>query len=190
VENASFGFDEGMTMLERFSLTTYVLITALLSITVRAQEIAPKLPLPTFDQFQVKEAPPQTAAPLKLTKGDRMYRTRLRYATTHGKPNFAGRYILTQWGCGAECRIGAAIDTKTGLVHWLPGSVCCWPLNVEQDPNLGDAILFRHDSSLIILSGLIDENETTGKATRYYNFEQGRFKLLLTVPLSDADSQY
>ena len=55
-----------------------------------------------------------------------MFRTRLIEAARSGNVNFAGRYILTTWGCGSGgCREGAIIDAKNGDVFWLPRSACC-----------------------------------------------------------------
>ena len=56
-----------------------------------------------------------------------MFRTRLNEAARSGDVNFAGRYILTTWGCGSGgCREGAIVDAKNGDVFWLPRSACCY----------------------------------------------------------------
>lgn len=35
------------------------------------------------------------------------------------QPNYAGKYVLTYWGCGTACQVVAAIDTDTGNVHYI-----------------------------------------------------------------------
>jgi hypothetical protein len=57
---------------------------------------------------------------LLTTPRDQMFRTRLRWAVENLPVNFAQYYILTTWGCGSGCLTGAAIDTRTGRVCWLP----------------------------------------------------------------------
>ena len=56
---------------------------------------------------------------------DMLYRARLRAAATE-RPNFAGHYVLTTWGCGTECVMGAAINTRTGRVAFLSFATCCY----------------------------------------------------------------
>lgn len=104
-------------------------------------------------------------ASIVLTKEDRMFKTRLTNAAKE-MPNFAGRYIVTTWGCGAECLMGVAIDAKIGNVHTWGFSVCCWG-DVEKP------IDFRLDSSMIVFSGL--RNEEGSKGPHYYSVENGRF---------------
>jgi hypothetical protein len=123
-------------------------------------------PAPKFKDYPVKEIYQGKNAPIALTRDDRMFRTRLSNAA-QAKPNFAGHYIVTAWGCGAECLMGAAIDAKTGKVHWWDFSVCCWNDNVQKP------IDFRLDSALIVFSGL--RNEEGSKGPHYYKIENGRF---------------
>jgi hypothetical protein len=127
--------------------------------------------VPQFTDYPVKEQFKGKTAPLVLTNKDRAFRTRLREAAKE-RPNFAGRYILAAWGCGAECLMGALIDAKTGRVHWIPFSLCCWGTNVD---NNFKPIEFRPDSRLIVFSGSRNEE---GKGTYYYKFENNRFVLI------------
>ena len=92
------------------------------------------------------------------------YRTRLRRAAQL-KPNFGGRYIVVEWGCGTECVTGAIIDAQTGKVTFLPFNVCC---SKSSDPNFS-AIEFRIDSRLIIFSGML--SESTPIAKHFYLFD-------------------
>ncbi|WP_296405195.1 hypothetical protein [Psychrobacter sp.] len=58
-------------------------------------------------------------APLNLD-GWSDFRTRLRDAHKDSEINFAGNYIVTTWGCGTSCIMGAMIDKRTGKVYSLP----------------------------------------------------------------------
>lgn len=40
-------------------------------------------------------------------------------AAAKKKPNFAGHYVLTSWGCGMFCITMAVIDVKTGNIYFL-----------------------------------------------------------------------
>jgi hypothetical protein len=127
--------------------------------------------VPKFEDYQVQEQYKGKTAPPIITKKEREFRTRLREGA-RGKANFAGRYVLTVWGCGAQCLMGAAIDAKSGKVYWLPFSLCCWPVEVEHPLD------FRLDSSLIIFTGSRSEE---GYGVYYYKFDDGQFTLLRAI---------
>lgn len=123
--------------------------------------------VPKFTQFAEKvHAGPN--APVKLASEDeRNFATRLREGAKR-PVNFAGHYILTTWGCGAECLGGAVIDARTGRVAWLPYSVCCW--------GEGEPFYFRKDSRLIVFSGVL--NEESPRGAHFFEFANGEFKHL------------
>ena len=89
-------------------------------------------------------------------------------------PDFAGHFVLASWGCGASCVMAAAIDSETGVVAWLPFTVCCWPKEIEAP--LG----FRRDSRLLIVRGSRDEK---GEGTHFYAFDGKSF-----VPVGAEDA--
>ncbi len=126
--------------------------------------------LPQFRDHPATERFTGRNAPLILTRRDVMFRTRLRWVARE-RPNFAGRYILTGWGCGTGCVMGAIIDARTGRVYWFDFTVCCW--NGDMDENF-QPVEFRLNSKLIIFSGA--RNERDGDVgTHYYKFENNRF---------------
>lgn len=125
--------------------------------------------MPQFRNYPAAASLTSANAPLKLTRGDRSYQTRLREAAKE-KPNFAGHYILAAWGCGAECLMGAVIDAQTGKVYWFDFTICCWGAT---DDNF-EPIEFRKDSKLIVFSGLRNEREGDDGA-HFYKFENNRF---------------
>jgi hypothetical protein len=131
--------------------------------------------VPRFKDYPAGRIYTGKNAAIKLTRDDKTFRTRLREAAKE-KPNFAGRYILTAWGCGAECLMGAVIDAQTGKVYWWNFSVCCWE---NFDENF-KPIDFRLNSRLIVFSGLRNEKEGD-QGAHFYKFENGRFVFIKTV---------
>jgi|SRR5579864_2644069 len=128
--------------------------------------------VPTFEDYRVTEQySGKNARPVLGTRDEREFRTRLNEAAQE-KVNFAGHYVLTAWGCGAQCLMGAVIDARRGKVYWLPSTICCWPLEVEKPLD------FRIDSRLVILTGSRNEE---GQGVYYYKFEANRFTLLQAV---------
>jgi hypothetical protein len=142
-----------------------------------ASEVFSQDRLPHFKDYPVSEAYTGTNAPLVLKRGDdKMFRTRLREASRE-KPNFAGHYILTAWGCGTSCLMGAVIDAKTGRVYWWNFTVCCWPIDVDDK---FEPIEYRLNSSLIVFSGARNEKEDDVGA-HFYKFDRGRFVHLRSI---------
>lgn len=134
-------------------------------------------PVPRFDDYPIRETFTGKTAPLVLSRAARAYRTRLREAARE-KPNFAGHFIVTTWGCGTECVTGAIIDAKTGRVFMLPTTLCCWGAGVD---NKFNPVEFRLNSNLIVLSGARNEKEGD-EATRFYKFERNQLALIRSIP--------
>ncbi|HMV46348.1 MAG TPA: hypothetical protein PLD20_33270 [Blastocatellia bacterium] len=132
--------------------------------------------IPKFKDYPVTEVYHGPVAQLVLTKDDLMFRTRLKEAAKE-KPNFAGNYILTFWGCGTECVMGAMIDAKTGKVYWLPSSLCCWGTLVDDKFS---PIEYRLNSKLLVLSGERNEKEGDNGA-HFYKFENGTFTHIKSI---------
>jgi hypothetical protein len=132
---------------------------------------------PAFDQFPAGEIFHGTPArPILKSRGQRLFRTRIRDAAKQG-PNFAGRYRIAEWGCGAACVSIAVVDEKTGEVYEgpfgkLPGSVIYF--GPEIDPKKA-GLFFHLDSRLMIALGCPQE---TGCAEYYYEWMGTHFRLL------------
>jgi len=139
--------------------------------------VAAQTGIPRFSDYPVRDRYAGKTAPLVLSGEARMFRTRLKDAA-RGKPNFAGHFIVTTWGCGTECIGGAIIDAKTGRVFMLPFTLCCWaPGTVDENFK---PVEFRLNSNLLVLAGT--RNEKDGDyATRFYRFQNNRLVLLKTV---------
>jgi hypothetical protein len=121
----------------------------------------------------------KNAEPDLSTQEARSFRTRLREAAKE-RPNFAGRYILTTWGCGTSCDMGAVIDAQSGRVTFLPATVCCWSMAVDDGFRPVEA---RLTSRLIVLSGLLDEKGEMG--SHFFVFYGRRFTKLRTIAMPD-----
>ena len=142
--------------------------------------------VPRFEDYPAKRTYIGRHAAVVLTPDNRAFRTRLREAARE-KPNFAGRYVLTAWGCGTGCVLGAAVDLRTGRVTWLPDTLCCW---WETEENISDdfePIEFRLSSRLIIFRGMLGEKEQS-KGTHFYKMENGRFVHLHSIPKTKAST--
>jgi hypothetical protein len=144
--------------------------------------------LPRFEDYPVK-AQWQGGPPiLKLaTPSERMFRTNLTNAAKE-RPNFAGHYRVTYWGCGSLCSAGALVDLETGAVfppplaksggrgweRWIDCTACFEGANNE----------FHVDSRLMIVrcgmnySARLQRNVPD---TYFFVWEEDRFRQLLFV---------
>jgi hypothetical protein len=124
-----------------------------------------------FEDYPALDTFSGDAAKVRLADSEsRQYATMLKSAA-HRKPNFAGHYVLANWGCGASCVMAAAVDLKTGSVTWLPFTVCCW------DADVPEPLVFKLQSRLLVVHGSRNETE---KGTYYYQFDGGKFLFIAT----------
>lgn len=138
--------------------------------------------VPQFKDFPAGEQYRGKPHAVVLAGDARTFRTRLKEAAK-GKPNFAGHYILTTWGCGTQCLMGAIIDAKTGKVYMLPDTLCCW--DIGADDNFSP-VEFRPNSKLLILSGARSERDGDN-GTHYYKFENNRLVFLRSIKKAAGD---
>lgn len=125
---------------------------------------------PRFADFPAQYTGAKKAALKLVDAKSQRYATMLRAAAKRDR-NFAGHYILASWGCGASCVMAAAIDTKNGLVTWLPITVCCWSIPTTEP------LEFHPDSRLLVVHGSRNEQGAGGE-THYYEFQNNKFKQL------------
>lgn len=134
---------------------------------------------PKFSNYPVTNLYTGKNAPIKLTRENRVFRTRLTKASKE-KPDFAGRYILASWGCGHQCLMGGVIDAKTGKVYRLPFSICCW--GSDYDDNF-EPIDYRIDSKLVIFTGARDM--AAGDAGKHFYIFDGKKFVHLSSKIGD-----
>lgn len=118
---------------------------------------------------EARRAPPR----LTFDTRSREYNSTIREAA-RGAVNFAGHFVLAQWGCGAGCIMAAAIDTKSGRVTSLPFTISGWPLDVTEP------LTYHANSCLLVVQGSRDESREHG--TYWYAFDGKAFRLRATVP--------
>ncbi|MCK5901786.1 MAG: hypothetical protein KAG28_01440 [Cocleimonas sp.] len=150
--------------------------------------------VPQFKQYKVNKIYKGKNHPLVMDKFGRSYKTRLRAAIKEQKPSFAGKYLVTGWGCGTSgCNTGAIIDATTGQAYQWPVILfSVYPLKAEfeEKDEAGQEQLYRRNSRLMIFAGGIesgvDANATDDKnnydVVKFYEFNNGKFTLLKTMP--------
>jgi hypothetical protein len=124
------------------------------------------------------------AIDFRNSPGASNFRTRLREAIK-GQVNFAGRYIITGWGCGSGCSQMAIIDAKTGRVY-MPdqlAGVSAWFSRVDDDY---EVYSYKKDSRLLIVRGIAgpmtDGDSEQKSGTYYYEWRANRLRLIKFVP--------
>jgi hypothetical protein len=119
---------------------------AIFLVVTRAVPALTQLPdrrVPRFEDYPVRERYiPPIAEPRLVNHEQRRYRAAIANGVRKGfgvlhkpegterrGPNFAGRYIVVQWGCVAECLEYAIVDAKNGTIYQppVPGShIACF----------------------------------------------------------------
>jgi hypothetical protein len=113
------------------------------------------------------------------------FRTRIR-AASHKTPNFAGRWVLVNWGCGTGCNDGRLVNTATGTVLSLPAAVISGTL---PEPT-ADVYTYTRESRLLIVNGHDGESDTTPYRTRCYVLEDGVSPELIQQDCSASATPY
>ncbi len=74
---------------------------------------------PTYTAYAVK-VEKKAARTIRLTNNTKAgdFHTNLTNALAREQINFAGKYILVQWGCGTNCIQAALIDALSGEVYF------------------------------------------------------------------------
>lgn len=71
---------------------------------------------PQFSDFPVESIYRGKPAPPIITKDWRNFRTMIRLGAASAV-NFAGRYTVPSWGCGAGCNEFVVVDSRSGVVY-------------------------------------------------------------------------
>ena len=129
---------------------------------------------PAADRFDGKPAPLKIVTPQA-----RKYRTMLRDSAKDGV-NFAGHYIVGQWGCGGGCVQFAIIDAKTGDVYFPSFYVSVVAGPEEKMDEIPEPLQFKPDSKLLIVTGARNEK---GGGVYYYKWDNNQFSLISSMQL-------
>lgn len=130
--------------------------------------------VPQFKDYPVKSVYTGKTAQLDLSdEGARMFRTRLRDALKE-KPDFAGEYVITMWGCGTSCRMYSFVNKRTGklLSDGLGG-----------EERQEDIVASKANSRLLVTEEENrDENwEVKSITTRFYILDKGKLKQIKSI---------
>jgi len=105
--------------------------------------------------------------------GSETFRSRIREAMSQGV-NFAGHYVLAEWGCGTACQEYAVVDARTGAV-----------VNYGE-LNSGSGADFRAQSKLLILNPPQNLPPIPGlyrqMTTDYYEMKDGEMEIICKRP--------
>jgi hypothetical protein len=129
--------------------------------------------LPQFEDFPVSAAYKGPHAPVDLDSNPeaQTYRTRLREGAKK-PPNFAGHYVMVEWGCGTECTVYMMVDVKNGRVFDAPQAL------------MGGE--FRLNSSLFMASS---DTNAAFYASRFFHWNNGSFNLIYQRGCKTVDGQ-
>jgi hypothetical protein len=128
---------------------------------------------PQFEDFPVSTVYKGPHAPVDLSSNPeaRAYRTRLREGAKK-PPNFAGHYVLVDWGCGTQCTVYMMVDVRNGRVFDAPQAL------------MGGA--YRLNSSLFIAAEVDPDDNYPA---RYYRWSNGTFNLIYQQACQTVDGQ-
>jgi len=112
----------------------------------------------------------------------REFRTKLQSALEKEPINFAGKYILKQWGCGTACIQAALIDTQTGGVYF-PEVLQGVTQGYNESFAKHEILEFKNSSNLLIIYGkagsdFIDQSKDYVQGISYFEWTGEDFNLL------------
>ena len=101
-----------------------------------------------------------------------LFETRIKDGIEAGV-NFAGKYIIIEWGGGTECQTGVIVDASSGKIYEIPTSA--WGKE------------YKADSCLLIVNPPVDDEEEEDRPDyalpAYYKWENNTFILLHDISL-------
>ena len=73
---------------------------------------------PTFDAYPAAKPSGRSASKLDFRADPRARRFRTQLERALGRPaNFAGHYVVVDWGCGSSCQAVGLVDVDTGVAR-------------------------------------------------------------------------
>ena len=149
------------------------------------QLIPGQSPVPSFDQYAILEAPfkGKPAPPVFKSASERKFRTVIRENAVSG-PNFAGHFIVAEWGCGAGCVSIVLVDAVNGAIHPGPFRLLSWEMRKYEgkyaaNDDTFEQLSYRLNSRLLVARGC---PEQANCASYFYEWSGSQFKLLRKVP--------
>lgn len=144
--------------------------------------------VPQFKDYPATQTYAGQRPALVLDEFGKMFKTRLREALAD-KPNFAGHYVLTVWGCGTSCISGGIVDKISGKAYPLPEILMgVFPLKPEFQNQDDRELIYKPTSRLLIMAGSFDSDKPgADDQVRFYEFKAKQFVLLKTAPYDHKD---
>lgn len=159
----------------RLHLVKHAILIILASVILADSALCQRAGTPSFGSYPAAvEKARAKRINLRSHPQARMFRTVLGEYLSSGV-NFAGHYVLAEWGCGAGCSVGAVIDARNGNVFFpgqLAGMSSSWTCNVE------DETTFRKNSRLLVISGAPASRQEKPCGKYYYEWKNNRFRLV------------
>lgn len=145
-------------------------------------------PVPQFKDYPATPLYSGQPHALVLDEFGKLFKTRLREALKE-KPNFAGHYVLTIWGCGTSCLSGGIVDKISGKAYPLPEILMgVMPLKPEFQDQDDRELIYKPNSRLLIMAGAFDTDKPGhDDLVKFYEFRGSKFLLLKETPYGRKD---
>lgn len=145
--------------------------------------------VPTLAQYRATvEKARAKSIDFRNSPGARSFRTRLTEGLREGV-NFAGRYILTGWGCGTGCISGAIIDARTGRVYF-PIQLAAMAAGTTDDGGyIEEPLRYQKNSRLLIITGVPGTPEGRPELSMgeyFYEWRNNRLRLIHSIPRKNS----
>lgn len=176
-------------LLPRSRFSRWPCLTLSLFLTA-ASALAAELPLQSCDpaappQYADFAVTPETIDARPVLKLDsafaRHYRTRLGEGLRDLPINFAGHYVMVTFGCGSTCLYGGMVDVRTGQATALPFLLDSFG---SDKVDIDDPLLYRADSSLVIMLGMLREEDEIPRQY-FYEWTDSKLKPLCHAPITE-----
>lgn len=185
-------------------MNIYLQLVLLSTLAISALAQSSTVSVPRFEDYKVSQIYKGTPAPPRIeTPSQRMYRTVIRQGIARGwgvfrdgkeqaGPNFAGHFIVVQWGCGTSCVMMVIVDTLTGKIYDIPLGFGKEAGQRMLLPGLGlrpAEVEFRLTSQLWRMDACPDQpHQEHARCYSYYYLWQGNnWRLLRRVRLEDNE---
>jgi hypothetical protein len=146
--------------------------------------------LPKLSDYSAQHYDGNVHAPMLESKHHRMFRTAIREAAKNGV-NFAGHYVIADWGCGTGCTQFVVQDALTGTVvdppfQWVEfhywGFLSKIPKWAAYEPRwtcFDGFLTYRRDSSLLVVEGCISKRQC---GRTFYEMKYGHLSQVMFDP--------
>jgi hypothetical protein len=172
-------------MVRKLPLMKQSLILVALALTLGTSALSQNARVPSFNRYRVSvEKAGARSIDFRNSPGAGSFRTRLTAALREGV-NFAGRYVLTGWGCGTGCISGAIIDARTGRVYFPEPLGGMASGTTDDGGYVEEPLRYRKNSRLLVINGVPATPEGRAELSMgeyFYEWRNNRLRLLRSIP--------